>query len=175
MMQFLYISFFLFSYYVYVCTWFYFFLDWSTFFSHFPYVYVYFHFFLFEHIAFFFQVTIVLSIVNPNALPFQKVCENYHVIDVIICPMGVVYCNACHSKWIVQKLSFLRSSIATNDEPMLLTIESKWLETIVHMTKSEFLDLPSIKQVQFFISIYIHGKFPLSTTSTLVGFQEDIQ
>jgi hypothetical protein len=58
---------------------------------------------------------------------------------------------------------------------MLLTIEGKWLEAIVHMTKSKFLDLPCPKQVQFFISIYIHGKFWLSPTFALVGFQEDIQ
>jgi hypothetical protein len=56
-----------------------------------------------------------------------------------------------------------------------LTIEGKWLEAIVHMKKSEFLDLPCPKQVQLFISIRIHGKFQLSTTPTLVGFQENIQ
>jgi hypothetical protein len=58
---------------------------------------------------------------------------------------------------------------------VLLIIEGKWLETIVDITKSEFLDLLRPKQVQFLISIHIYGKFRLSTTSTLVGFQEDIQ
>jgi hypothetical protein len=45
----------------------------------------------------------------------------------------------------VQKLNFLHGSIATNDEPMLLTIDDKWFEIIVHMIKSEFLDLPHPK------------------------------
>jgi hypothetical protein len=58
---------------------------------------------------------------------------------------------------------------------MLLTIEGKWLETIVHMTKSEFLNLPHPNQVQLLISIHIQGKFWFSTTFALVGFQEDIQ
>jgi hypothetical protein len=54
---------------------------------------------------------------------------------VTISPTSGVYCNACYrSKSTVQKSSFLRGSIITNDEPMLLTIESKWLEVIVHMT-----------------------------------------
>jgi hypothetical protein len=75
----------------------------------------------------------------------------------------------------VQKLSFLHGSIATNDKPVLLTIEAKWLETIVHMTESKFLDLPFLKQVRLLISIHIYDKFRLLTTSTLVGFQEDIQ
>jgi len=61
-------------------------------------------------------------------------------------------------KSIVQKLGFLRGSIVTNDELVLLTIEGKWLEAIVAMRKFEFLDLFRPKQVQFFISIRIHGK-----------------
>jgi hypothetical protein len=43
------------------------------------------------------------------------------------------------------------------------------------MIESEFLDLPCPKQVQFLISICIHGKFQFSPISTFVGFQEDIQ
>jgi hypothetical protein len=55
--------------------------------------------------------------------------------------------------------SFLHGSITINDEHVLLTIEGKWFETIVHITKFEFLDLPHPKQIQFLISIHIHGKF----------------
>jgi hypothetical protein len=51
-----------------------------------------------------------------------------------------------------------------------LIIEGKWLEAIVYMTKSEFLDLPRPKQVQLLISIRIHDKFQLSTTFAIVGF-----
>ncbi len=58
---------------------------------------------------------------------------------------------------------------------MLLSIEGKWLKVIVHMTKSEILILLHLKQVQLLISIRIQGKFRLSTISTLVGFQKDIQ
>jgi len=65
--------------------------------------------------------------------------------------------------------------MVTNDEFVLLTIKCKWLEAIVHMTESQFLDLPRPKQVQLFISIRIHGKFCLSTTSGFIGFQENIQ
>ncbi len=58
----------------------------------------------------------------------------------------------------IQKSRFFCDSIATNDELVLLTIEGKWLEAIVAMRKFEFLDLFRPKQVQFFISIRIHGK-----------------
>ncbi len=59
-----------------------------------------------------------------------------------------------------QQLGFLCGSIATNDEHVLLTIEGKWLEAIMHMTKFEFLYLNHPKQVQLFISIHIHSCRP---------------
>jgi hypothetical protein len=58
---------------------------------------------------------------------------------------------------------------------VLLTIEGKWLEAIVHMTEFEFLDLPHPKQVQRLISIRIYGKIWLLTTFALINFQENIQ
>jgi hypothetical protein len=116
-----------------------------------------------------------VSIASFVTLPFQKVCGNCHVTDVIISPIGGVYYNACHSKSTSQKLSFFCGSIATNDELVLLTIEGKWLEIIVHMTEFEFVDLPCLKQIQLLISIRIHGKFCLLTTSTLVGIQKNTQ
>jgi hypothetical protein len=117
----------------------------------------------------------MLSIVSPTTLPFQKICGNCHVANVIIFPTSSVYCNACRSKSTIQKLSFLCGSIATNDEHMLLIIKGKWLEAIVHVIKSEFLDLPCPKQVQFLNSIHIDGKFCLLSTYALASFQEDIQ
>jgi hypothetical protein len=120
-------------------------------------------------------VTEVLSIASLVTPPFQKVCRNCHVANVIISLASGVYCNTCHSKSTIQKLGFLHGSTATNEDHVLLTIEGKWLEAIVHMTKSEFLNLLCPKQVQLFISIRIYGKFRLLTTSTLIGFKKDIQ
>jgi hypothetical protein len=87
----------------------------------------------------------MLSIVSLDVPPFQKVCGNCHGADVTTSPMGGVYCSIYHSKSMVQKLGFLCGSMTTNDEPMLFTIEGKWLETIVHRIKFEFLDLPHLK------------------------------
>jgi hypothetical protein len=87
----------------------------------------------------------VLSIASLVVLPFQKVCANCYVAKVTISQKGGDYCNAYRSKSMIQKLSFFRGSIATNDEFVLLTIEGKWLEAIVHMTESKFLDIPCPK------------------------------
>jgi len=75
----------------------------------------------------------------------------------------------------IQKSGFSPDSVATNDEPMLLTIEDKWLETIMHMAKSEFLDLLCPEQFQLFISTCIHGKFQLLSMLAFIRFQKDIQ
>jgi hypothetical protein len=120
-------------------------------------------------------MTKVLSIANIVALPFQKVCANFHVVDVTIFPTSGVYYNICHSKSTIKKLGFFRGSITTNDEHVLLIVESKRLEAIVHTKKSIFLDIPRPKQLQLLISIHIHGKFHLLITFAFVGFQEDIQ
>jgi hypothetical protein len=119
-------------------------------------------------------MTWVLSIINLVALPFQKMCKKYHVVDVTICSMNDVHCNACHSKSNVHKSSFLQDSIATKDECTLLTIEGKWLEVVVHMIEFEFLNLTRPKQIQFLVSIHVYGKFQLSPTFALVSFQKHI-
>jgi hypothetical protein len=61
---------------------------------------------------------------------------------------------------------------STNDELVLLTIEGKWLETIVHMAKFEFLDLSRPKQVELLISICICGKFQLWPHMPLLTFKK---
>ncbi len=40
----------------------------------------------------------MLSIANLVSPPFQKACENCHVVDIIVFSMSNVHCNFCHSK-----------------------------------------------------------------------------
>jgi len=49
--------------------------------------------------------------------------------------------------------------IVTKNEIMLITIDDKLLEAIMHMIKATFLNLPHLKQVQLFVLIRICGKF----------------
>jgi hypothetical protein len=121
---------------------------------------------------FFFQVIGVLFEASFVVPPFQKVCANCHVANVIISPTSGVHYNTYCSKSTIQKLSFFHGSIATKDELVLLTIEGKWFEAIVHMTKFEFLNSFHPKQVKFPILIHIQSKFQLFTTTTFVGFKK---
>jgi len=89
--------------------------------------------------------------------------------------MSDVHCNVYHSKSHVHKSSFLWGSIATNDGLILVTIDGKWLEAIMHMTKFEFINLVHSKQVQLFVSICVFSQFQLSPTFALINFQKGIQ
>ncbi len=53
-----------------------------------------------------FQVIGVLSTIILTTFPFQKICTNYHVANIIIFPTGGVHCNTCCSKSTIKKLSF---------------------------------------------------------------------
>jgi len=65
-----------------------------------------------------------LSIASLVVLPFQKVCGNCHIADVINSPMDYVHYNTC-SKSIIQNSGFFHDSITTNDEAVLSIIEGK--------------------------------------------------
>jgi hypothetical protein len=62
----------------------------------------------------FFQVIWVLSIVNHTTPPFQKVCGNCHVTNIIILPTSDVHCNVCHSKSKVGKFVVACVTLANN-------------------------------------------------------------
>jgi mRNA-degrading endonuclease HigB of HigAB toxin-antitoxin module len=75
------------------------------------------------------------SLVTP---PFQKVCDNRRVANIIISLTSDVHCNVCRSKPKDVKYGFLCATILTSKKHMLLTIEGKWLKTIVHMIEFTF-------------------------------------
>jgi hypothetical protein len=56
---------------------------------------------------------------------------------------------------------------------VFVSIAGKWLEAIVHQSAIEFLACPRPMQIKLLKKIRIRGTFTLSTTSYLVGFEED--
>ncbi len=101
----------------------------------------------------------MLSIISLTMFQFYKACGNYCVTDIIIFFTNNAHCNVCCSKFKVKKSSMFHGFIATKNELMLITIDDKLLEAIIHMFKATFLNLPHLKQVQLFVSIHIYGKF----------------
>jgi hypothetical protein len=55
---------------------------------------------------------------------------------------------------------------------VLLTIEGKWLEVVVHMIESKFLDLSLPKQVQLLISISFMVNFNSHPYLPLLAFRK---
>jgi hypothetical protein len=73
----------------------------------------------------FFQAIWVLSIASLAKPPFQKVCGNRHVANIIISLTSHVHCNVCCSKPKDVKSRFLCATIPTSEKHMSLTIEGK--------------------------------------------------
>jgi hypothetical protein len=53
----------------------------------------------------------------------------------------------------------------------LLSLKSKWLETMVGMLKVDFFVLPCPKHVQLLIKTILQGKIQLITSSQLIQFK----
>ncbi len=81
--------------------------------------------------------------------------------DIIVATTnGDAHCNVCVVKTTIKKVGFLRASIVpTIGEPIFSTIEGKWLEVVVGMSKVNFFVQPCPKQVQLLIKTKLQGKF----------------
>jgi hypothetical protein len=119
-------------------------------------------------------VTGVLTITSVATPPFRKVCETCSEPDIIFFASGESYCNICRARKPAIKSAFLHTTINTiSAEQVFVSIAGKWLEAIVHQSAIEFLACPRPMQIKLLKNIRIRGTFTLSTTSYLVGFEED--
>jgi hypothetical protein len=115
----------------------------------------------------------VLTITSPAAPPFRKVCKTCHQVDIISSANKDSYCNVCRAKTTSINSAFVRGTIVTDDNlSVFINIEGRWLEAILHETVVQFLASSRFEQIKLLKSIRIRGTFLLSTTSHLVGFQE---
>ena len=125
---------------------------------------------------YFFQVIGTLTITNPATPPYQKICKDCKQANIIALPTGDCFCNVCHAKKPSIKSGLLHATITSDDlSCQFVNIEGQWLEAIIHQEESNFLARSRLQQVQLLKSIRIVGKFLLSTSSYLTGFEEDFE
>jgi hypothetical protein len=118
----------------------------------------------------------VLTITSPAAPPFRKVCETCYQVDIISSANKDSYCNVCRAKKTSIKSAFVRGTIVTDENwSVFVNIDGRWLEALIHETTDQFLASSRFEQIKLLKSIRIRGTFLLSTTSHLVGFQEQFQ
>jgi hypothetical protein len=81
--------------------------------------------------------------------------------NIVVATMnGNVHCNMYGVKTTIKKVGFLRASIApTIGNHVPFTIEGKWFEAMVGMSKADFFVQPHPKQVQLLIKTKLQGKF----------------
>ena len=127
-------------------------------------------------IYFFCQVSRTLTITNPVAPPFQKLCQDCKEANIVALPTEDCFCNICGAKKPSLRSGLLHATITCGDLSMyFVNIEGQWLEAILHQSKIVFWYSSQLQQIQLLNCIGIVGKFLLSTTSYLTGFKEDFQ
>jgi hypothetical protein len=63
-------------------------------------------------------------VLNLATLPFLKLCAKCHALDIVVSTTNDdVNCNVCHGKNTIEKVKYLCASIATTEDPIILTIE----------------------------------------------------
>jgi hypothetical protein len=112
---------------------------------------------------------------NPTTPPLQKLCAKCHALNIVVSTTNDdVNCNVCHGKTTIKKAGYLHSSIATTRDPIILTIEGKWLKVVVCTSKTLFYSTMSnisLAPYQNQITAQIHFLSYLS----IVGFEEYIE
>ncbi len=72
-------------------------------------------------------------------------CQMSLKIIVFVATNDNVHCNVCCVKITIKKVAYLRTLIKTIENLIILTIESKWLEAMMSMSKVNFLIQPHPK------------------------------
>ncbi len=79
---------------------------------------------------------------NPTTLLFRKLCAKCHALDIVVSTANDdVNCNVYHGNTTIKKVGYLHSSIATTKDPIIFSIEGKWLKFVVRMSKTNFFIL----------------------------------
>lgn len=120
------------------------------------------------------QIVGELSILNPTVPPFKRVCYVCRLANVTVVSVGEYFCKSCQRNQTTEQQPFLRGKISTETDAgeTEVSIEGPWLSAIVHMSGVEFLSETRKVQIRILSKIRIVGKFQLTPTSQLVGFEE---
>ena len=127
-------------------------------------------------IFFFCQVIGTVTITNRATPPFQKICQDCKEANIVALLIGDCFCSICGAKKPSLRSGILHATITCGDLSMyFVNIEGQWLEAVLYQSKIEFLKSSQLQQIQLLKCICIVENFLLSTTSYLIGFEEDFQ
>ena len=119
------------------------------------------------------QVEGCLTIQNPTVPPFKRICAICKVQNVVLVSSGKYYCKKCKCHQEVEFLPFIKVKILeANARDVQVSVEEEWLSALVRMHVIEFLKLGRREQIKLLSQLRLHGRFILTPTSYLAGYEE---
>ena len=119
------------------------------------------------------QVEGCLTVQNPTVPPFKRICAICRVQNVVLVSGGKYYCKKCECNQEVEFLPFIKVKILeANARDVQVSVEGEWLSALVRMPVVEFLKLGRREQIKLLSQLRLHGRFNLTPTSYLAGYEE---
>ena len=122
------------------------------------------------------QITGCITVVNPSALPYKRVCGNCKLGDIYCLKSGNYHCNICKLDAPCSFVIHINGTIVVEDAPSIVAfVSAAWIEALLHKSESYFLDLYAtdrIAAIEALGSLVATSEFHLSPLGELIGFND---
>ena len=119
------------------------------------------------------QVEGCLTVQNSTVPPFKRICAVCRVQNVVLVSSGKYYCKKCQCNQEVEFLPYIKVKILeANARDVQVSVEGEWFSALIRMPVIYFLKIGRIKQIKFLSQLRLHGRFSLTPTSYLAGYEE---
>ena len=122
------------------------------------------------------QITEYMTVVNPSALPYKRVCGNCKLGDIYRQQSGNYHCNLCKLDAPCSFVIHINTIITVKDALSIAAfVSAAWIHALLHKSESDFLDFYAtdcITTIEALGSLVARGKFDLSPFGELIGLNE---
>ena len=92
---------------------------------------------------------------------------------MVLVSSGKYYCKKCECNQKVEFIPFIQIKILeANAQDVQVSVDEEWLSALVCMSVIDFLKIRWREQIKFLSQLRLHGRFSLTPTSYLAGYEE---
>ena len=122
------------------------------------------------------QITGCMTVVNPSALPYKRVCGNCKLGDIYRQQSSNYHCNLCKLDVPRSFVIHFNAIIVVEDAPSIAAfVNVAWIQAILHKSEPDFLNFYAtdrIASIEALGSLVVKGEFHLSPLGKLIEFNE---
>lgn len=117
-----------------------------------------------------------MTVVNPSALSYKRVCGTCKLGDIYRQQSGNYHCNLCKLDASCSFVIHINAIIVVEDAPSVPAfVSAAWIQAMLHMSESDFLEFYTtnrIAAIEALGSLVARGEFHLSPLGELIRFNE---